>query len=274
MTSQVKCPISDCVMDPVFVETVLGKHKVQYYYSNESGLLKTEKPYWLDEAYQEAIAGTDTGILHRNIYNSMLLDVILNFLKIDNGKYLDAAGGFGILTRLLRDKGFDCYTTDKYCENIFSKNFEKNGKIKVDAVFCFEVLEHIDDPYLFFTDLFDRCNCKTVVFSTTTFEKQVPPKDWWYYSFETGQHITFFQPRTLSLLADRLKCSYHKISPSYHIITDRKISKIDSSLIANKYFRKIYGKYVQLTGKKKSKMLEDSTRVKESFNEDVRRQSA
>ncbi|MDM9385348.1 hypothetical protein QUB80_32355 [Chlorogloeopsis sp. ULAP01] len=44
-----------------------------YYFCEESGLLKTEKPYWLDEAYQEAIADTDTGLVRRNISNLIVL---------------------------------------------------------------------------------------------------------------------------------------------------------------------------------------------------------
>ena len=68
--NQLECPISNKKMNPVFSETILGKYKVQYYYSEESGLLKTEHPYWLDEAYQEAISDLDTGLVARNISNS------------------------------------------------------------------------------------------------------------------------------------------------------------------------------------------------------------
>ena len=108
MTEQIKCPISGSSMEPVFSETICGRHKVTYFYCKECGLLKTEKPYWLDEAYHEAIADTDTGLVNRNICNSNVLEVILSCLSIDKGTFLDVGGGYGLLTRLMRDKILDC----------------------------------------------------------------------------------------------------------------------------------------------------------------------
>jgi len=36
------------------------------------------------------------------------------------------------------------------------------------------------------------------IFTTELFEGTPPaPSHWWYYSFETGQHIAFFQRRAL-----------------------------------------------------------------------------
>ncbi len=125
-------------MRPAFVARVLGKFDVQYFSCSQCGLLRTEKPYWLEEAYRSAIAATDTGLLSRNISNRALLEPVLQRLFAGKGKFLDVSGGNGILTRLLRDIGFDCYTTDPYAENLFA----------------FEVLEHIPDPPQFLTDAF------------------------------------------------------------------------------------------------------------------------
>jgi hypothetical protein len=99
--SQITCPISQKPMEHVFSETVLGKHLVKYYYCDESGLLKTEPPYWLEEAYREAISDTDTGLVDRNISNSNMLEAVLECLRIRNGKLLDVACGYGLLTRLI-----------------------------------------------------------------------------------------------------------------------------------------------------------------------------
>ena len=156
MTEQTKCPISEVSMESVFEETILQKYKVTYYFCKECGLLKTEKPFWLNEAYSEAIGDTDTGVLMRNIVNSDWLEVLLESLFIEKGKFLDVAGGYGLLTRLMRDKGFDCYTTDKFCQNLFAKTFEPDAYFKADALFAFEVFEHIDNPLEFLHTLFEK----------------------------------------------------------------------------------------------------------------------
>lgn len=244
MTTERKCPISGEPMQPVFSETVLEKYLVTYYYCEQSGILTTETPYWLDESYQSAIADTDTGILMRNIASTRFLERILYHLFKDSGKFLDVSGGYGVLTRLLRDIGFDCYTTDKYCQNIFAKAFEPPDEFKADALFAFEVLEHLENPLEFLEDIFQKYNCKTFIFSTLTFSS-IPSKDWHYYSFETGQHITFYQPRTLDLLAKKLGCYYYKIGADIHIISEHNLSKVSKFLLFDKYARKAYSLYVR-----------------------------
>jgi len=264
LMKDVECPISGKPMELVFAETVLGKYMVSYYYCNESGLLKTEKPYWLDEAYQEAIADTDTGLVGRNINNSNMLEVVLYLLDIENEKVLDVAGGYGLLTRLMRDKGFDCFTTDKYCKNLFAKTFEPDSHFKAKALFAFEVLEHIENPLQFFNDCFSMYGCKTMIFSTLTFANEVPSKDWWYYSFEGGQHITFYQSRTLSLIADKLSCKYHMLNSDLHIITDKNINWI-SKIILNNKLRRLLSIYVRYKRRGSSKTWADHLQMKEYF---------
>lgn len=94
-------------MKKAFSETLLKEFKVSYFFSEECGFLKTENPYWLYKAYQDAITDSDTGLVARNINNSKRLPAILKMLNIEKGKLLDIAGGYGMLTRVMRDYGYD-----------------------------------------------------------------------------------------------------------------------------------------------------------------------
>ena len=60
------CPICKTPRDVAFTHLVLKKYQVKYLVCGHCGLLQTETPYWLDEAYGEAIAGSDTGLVQRN----------------------------------------------------------------------------------------------------------------------------------------------------------------------------------------------------------------
>lgn len=230
-------------MTYAFSNSILGKYKVQYYFCEECGFLKTEQPYWLDEAYQDAIADTDIGLVSRNIGNSQTLVVVLQLIFGGWGKFLDVAGGYGLLARRLRDYGIDCYTTDTYCQNIFAKHFEPDDNFIADALFAFEVMEHIENPYQFLHETFQTYGCKTLFFSTATFQTTIPDKNWWYYTPETGQHISFYQPRTLVYLAQKLLCEYHQIVPGLHLITDRPIPSWHKQILNNKYLNRLYSIY-------------------------------
>ena len=118
------CPICTSTLRFAFNAKVLKKYEISYWQRPKCELLKTEKPYWLDEAYQNAIIDGDTGLVQRNNSIAKKLSGILYFVFNKNAAYLDVAGGYGMLTRLMRDYGFHFYWTDPYCQNILARGFE------------------------------------------------------------------------------------------------------------------------------------------------------
>lgn len=229
------CSICGGATEYQFTAEILHCHQVEYFQCKQCGLLQTEKPYWLEEAYDNAIAKTDTGLVRRNLSISKRLTSVLYFLINCKGKFVDAAGGHGLLTRIMRDIGFDFYWSDKHCANILARGFEANeAEAPFTAVTAFEVMEHVHDPLGFVRDLLNRLQTGTIIFSTTLFEGAPPqPGQWWYYALETGQHISFYQRRTLHAMADALGLRLFTHG-WMHMLTDRAIHPLAFSLLTGR----------------------------------------
>lgn len=226
---KIECPICAGEIKACFTAQVLGKYNAQYEVCNECGFLRIHEPHWLDEAYSNAIASTDTGLVMRNIFIARKLAVMLYFVMGErgHGSYLDVAGGYGMLTRMMRDYGFDFYWSDKYCENLMARGFEfREDIVPCKAVTAFEVMEHLEDPVRFIADALSQAKSDTFIFSTVLYEGAPPSVDkWWYYSLETGQHIAFFQRKTLEILAKKLGMRFFSAG-GLHIITKKSISPL------------------------------------------------
>ncbi|MGE2816614.1 class I SAM-dependent methyltransferase [Mycobacterium heidelbergense] len=228
----------------MFTHKILGKYDCKYYFCDSCGGLQTEEPYWLDEAYASPVAAADTTMLWRNLYLARAMSVLLFFLFDRGGRYLDAAGGYGVFTRLMRDVGFDYYWTDKYSPNLTAQGFEADAGpgAPYTAVTAFEVMEHLTDPVAFVAELLETTGTDTIVFTTELFAGEPPPtEEWMYYAFATGQHITFYQKRTLELIGQRFGMDFHTSKTRWwwlggmglHILTRAKINPLAWRLLAS-----------------------------------------
>ncbi|MFM7135855.1 MAG: methyltransferase domain-containing protein [Planctomycetota bacterium] len=234
------CPLCGESSVVSFRAFVLRKYDVAYGLCEACGLLATEPPHWLDEAYRSPIGVADTGLVARNLANASLAASVCRLLGVANGTLVDVAGGYGLFTRLMRDSGFDCYTHDPLCTNVHALGFEPPAGCRSEMIFAFEAIEHIRTPLEFLENAFRTYGCRTALVSTQTFSGFPPPQTWWYYSFDGGQHVMLYQPRSVGVLAEKLKCRCYSLSPAHHLITDRTLHAATKLVLRSSVLRRFY----------------------------------
>ena len=210
----------------LFKAKVLNKYSVNYYQCLDTGFIQTEDPYWIEEAYSSAITKLDVGLLSRNqILCEETARVILKHYNY-KGKFLDYAGGYGVFTRMMRDKGFDFYHTDRYCANIFAEYFElaPESNTRFDLVTAFEVFEHMTNPIIEIQSILKFSD--NLLFSTEL-QPNAEMKsidDWWYFIPETGQHISLHTVKSLEFIANKLGYRFYTNGKTLHLFTKTTLS--------------------------------------------------
>ena len=177
---------------------VLGKYEVCYYRCQQCGSLQTERPYWLAESYAEASSSIDTGSARRVLDSYVLVHIIARLFGCR--RLLDFGGNTGLLCRLLRDRGFDAYSFDRYVPAVFAPHFVGAPSGQYDLISAFEVIEHFAEPSVELDEIF-RAKPRTVLATTELYSGQ--PADWWYLAPREGQHIFFYSENAMHLVAKR-----------------------------------------------------------------------
>ena len=242
------CPVCSSQMKFAFSAKVLQKYEARYEACDACGFLRAHEPHWLDEAYSRAIAAADTGLLARNFSLAGKLAGALYWAMDERGqgRYLDTAGGYGVLTRLMRDIGFNFYWADKHCENLLAPGYEYRTELGAcRAVTAMEVLEHLTDPLAFIADALSTAGAQTLIFTTELYEG--PPPDrlaWWYYTFGTGQHIGFFQRRTLEVLGSRLGLSLTSAN-GIHVLSRPPVSQVRLALATGRLSTRLSSRWIR-----------------------------
>ena len=137
-------------------------------------------------------------ILFRYIFcyiSSILFRIWRLYTRKKFPKAVDIGAGMGMYARLMRDNGYNFYGSDEYSEMLLIKPFIKKNEDYLIKT-SFEVIEHL----ACFPDFLKEQIKKVDLFLFSTELRQeghVPENDWWYYSFQIGQHIGFHSKKSL-----------------------------------------------------------------------------
>lgn len=192
---EVCCRLCQGTVHKKFKLRLVNKYLIDYLECSRCGSLQTETPYWLHEVYNHNLAPLDTGAAQRTITNLAAAYVVARLFGLRN--VLDFGGGDGLLCRLLRDYGVNCYSVDKYATAIYAQSFGKPDFDAPDLLLAFEVIEHFANPSTDVAGIFEK-RPGVVLLSTGQYREQGP--DWWYLSPESGQHVFFYSAKAIDFL--------------------------------------------------------------------------
>lgn len=240
--NRVNCAICGAASTAVFRKTVLFEYDVDYFRCDRCGYLQTQTPHWLDEAYSSAIASLDVGLVQRNIVLAERIEEIILTCFETEGRFLDYAGGYGLFVRLMRDRGFDFFWTDRFCANLFARFFsledDPNRGSGFDLVTAIEVMEHLEEPY---RELDKMLGFSKSLLVTTELVPEDDLENWCYLSPETGQHVGFYTLDALQVIADRYRLTLVSDGEMVHLLTDRPITELPKMRSGQPRWKKLLG---------------------------------
>ena len=141
------CPVCEQKTKFIWETQILKKYSAKFFECPDCEYVFAAKPNWLEAAYSDAIADMDTGILVRNSQVCAFVSIWALAHRWRLSKFLDYSGGYGILTRSLRDAGLNAYWWDPIAPNLLARGFQgtlNSGVYKLaTAIECFE---HFQNP--------------------------------------------------------------------------------------------------------------------------------
>ena len=223
--TKAECPICNSSANMLFSVMVQGENRSELNSCSNCEFAFYPDQNWISKSFSDELNSLDVGAADRTVISADYLSVMLKSQKLSHGKFLDYGGGYGLLSRIMRDRGFNFENFDPFTRQIFpTSGLHMNNSLdqKYDAITLIEVALHFEDPLEEFRRLLQLTN---VLFFTAVLTDEKLDHDWWYLSPETGQHIALFSQKTLATLAEKLGVNLTSDGRFFHIFHRENLTK-------------------------------------------------
>jgi len=219
--------------------------------------MQTEEPHWLAESYASAINEIDLGPVNRAITGSKLIEGVILSTFDKAARFVDYGAGYGVLVRLMRDRGFNFYWHDIYCQNLFAKHFVAEPGSTFELLTAFEVFEHLVDPLTEIKSMLKYSN--NLLFTTLLVpERAQTVADWWYFAPEHGQHVSFYTVEALQVVAKIFNLHLCTDGIGTHLLSRKPVSnRLFRFFVRQNLASRIARQLLRIRMQKKSLLLED-----------------
>ena len=157
-------------------------------------------PNWLTGSFTETLQQLDIGTVDRC---SLVLDFVQTVARVSSwparSRFIDWGGGYGLMTRMARDRGINMANLDPYVQPLFSAPANLDKLCPAEVIVASEVFLHIEKPLEVLAQLL---SFSPVVIITAVVPPDRISPDWWYLMPDTGQHVSFYPVSTLKKMAE------------------------------------------------------------------------
>jgi hypothetical protein len=222
------CTVCNEQANEVFSYKTLNDHQVILAKCRNCGFLFVPDSEWVEGSFDSELNRFDLGSVDRSIIVADFVESISRSSKSKSLSFLDWGGGYGLLTRLCRDRGIDMVNFDPYVRPIFSGPAQVDELIKREVLVASEVFLHLVDPL---RELRNLLNFADYVLVTAVVPPQNVSTDWWYLMPDTGQHISFFPVTTLKELARRSGTFVYTDRRFFHLFSKQRLPLRQAAIV-------------------------------------------
>ncbi len=230
--------------------------------------LFVQNPTWVEGSFESDLNRFDLGSVDRSIIVADFIESLTRSSKSKSLSFLDWGGGYGLLTRLCRDRGIDMVNFDPYVRPIFSGPSQVDELVKREVLVASEVFLHLVNPL---RELRNLLNFADSVVVTAVVPPQNVSAAWWYLMPETGQHVSFFPVTTLKELARRSGTFLYTDRRFFHLFAKQRLPFLQAVIVKWRSLLYVYVFWnhirriaLRARGKSFSLTLGDQARVRDT----------
>jgi hypothetical protein len=232
MGERITCLICQSECEPRFKVQIQNKQHSDLYSCTKCGFSFYPNQDWIEGSFSDELNSLDIGSVGRVMLACDFLSEFINSEKLNDANFLDYGGGYGLQTRIMRDRGFNFKNFDPHTQPMFSKYFTGEPFGHYELVSLIEVSLHFENPVAEFTKLMELGDY--LVFTSVVPDKDFGP-DWWYITGESGQHIAFYPLRSLKEIANQSGVLFSSDGKLFHVFHKKPLRIKTRILLRSRY---------------------------------------
>jgi hypothetical protein len=210
----ITCPICQSPTFRLFTVMIQFENSRDLYRCPKCGFSFYPSQDWINGSFSDELNSLDVGSVERVLLVCDFLSEFIYSEKLTEAKFLDYGGGYGLQTRIMRDRGFNFNNFDPHTQPLFSKYFTGEPCGRYDLISLIEVSLHFENPVVEFTKIMELGDY--LVFTSVVPGKDFGP-EWWYITGESGQHIAFYPLSSLMEIAHQLGVMFSSDGRFFHV---------------------------------------------------------